>query len=44
MLKKIKLILVGARMAQSEEHVTLHLRVMSSNPMLGIEITYVNIF
>ena len=28
----------GAWLAQSEEHVTLDLRIMSSSPMLGIEV------
>ena len=29
----------GAWLAQSEEHVTLDLRVVSSSPTLGVEIT-----
>ena len=32
----------GIWLAQSEEHVTLDLKVVSSRPTLGVEITYIN--
>ena len=33
----------GAWLAWSEEHMTFDLRVRSSSPMLGVEITYKNL-
>ena len=32
----------GAWLAQSEEHLTLDLWIVSSSPTLGVEITYIN--
>ena len=42
--KKKKIYSWGTWLAQSEEHVALDLRVMSSCPTVGVEITYVNKF